>query len=72
MKKLRDLGSREDRNIFEFEMDEMLSDGQFLVLRILNFFSFRSFSFTVPVGGEGFTDLFFRFLDSFGRNAEVF
>jgi hypothetical protein len=71
MKKLRDLGSREDRNILEFKIDKMLSDKQFPALRALNSFSFRSFSFTVFIRKEGFTDPFFKFLDFLGRNAEV-
>jgi hypothetical protein len=38
----------------------------------LNSFSPRSASFIIPVKREGFTDLFFRFLDSSNRNAEMF
>jgi hypothetical protein len=72
MKKLRDLGSREDRNILEFEIDEILSNGQLLTLKALNSFSSRSFSFIVPVGGEGFTNLFLGLLDFPDRNAEMF
>jgi hypothetical protein len=70
MKKLRDLGSRKDRNILELEIDKILSDRQFPVPGILNFLSPRPFSFTVPIG-EGSTDSFFRLLDSPGRSAEV-
>jgi hypothetical protein len=70
MKKLRDLGSREDRNILELEMDEMLSDGQLPAPGALNSPSPRPSSFTVPVG-EGSTDPFLGLLDSPGRSAEV-
>jgi hypothetical protein len=71
MKKLRDLGSRKDRNILELEIDKMLSDRQLPVPKTLNFFSPRPFSFTVPVGKRS-TNSFFRFLDFSGRNAEMF
>jgi len=70
MKKLRDLDSRENWNILEFEIDKILSDKQLSVLKVLNSFSFRLFSFIVPVG-KRFTDLFFRFLDFFSRNTEM-
>jgi hypothetical protein len=70
IKKLRDLGNREDRNILELEIDKILSDGQLPVLRALNFSSPRPFSFTVPVG-ERFINPFFRFLDSSSKNAEM-
>jgi hypothetical protein len=70
MKKLRDLGSREDRNILELEIDEMLSDGQLPALKALNSSSPRLSSFTVPVG-ERFTDPFLGLLNSPGRSAEV-
>jgi hypothetical protein len=46
-------------------------DGQFPVLKALNFFSSRPSSFTVSVGGEGFIDLFLGFLDFPGKSAEV-
>jgi hypothetical protein len=65
------LDSREDRNIFELEMDKILSNRQLSALKALNFFSSRSFSFTVPVGGKGFINLFFRLLDFFSKNAEM-
>jgi hypothetical protein len=46
-------------------------DGQFSVLGALNFFSPRPSSFTVPVGGEKFTNPFLGLLDSPGRNVKV-
>jgi hypothetical protein len=52
-------------------MVELELDKQFLILEALNFFSSRPFSFTISVG-KGFTDSFFKFLDSFDRSAEVF
>jgi hypothetical protein len=70
IKKLRDLGNRENRNILEFKINKILSNRQFLVLRALNFFSPRSFFFIVPIG-ERFTDPFFRLLDFFNKNAEM-
>ena len=70
MKKLRDLGSRENRNILEFEINEMLSNRQFSVLKALNSLSSRPFSFIVPVK-KGFTDPFFKLLDFSNKSAEV-
>jgi hypothetical protein len=52
--------------------DTVKENKQFLVLRVLNFLSPRFFSFTVPVGGERFINLFFRFLDFSGKNVKVF
>jgi hypothetical protein len=47
-------------------------DGQFFTLRVLNFFSPRSFSFTVFAKREGFINLFFfKILDFPGRNAKM-
>jgi hypothetical protein len=71
MKKLRDLNSRENRNILEFEIDKILSDRQFPALKALNSLSPRSSSFTVPVGKEEFTNPFLRLLDSSDKNAEM-
>ena len=71
MKKLRDLGNQKDRNILEFEIDEILSDRQFSVLGALNSPSSRPFSFTVSVEKERFTNPFLGLLDSSGRNAEM-
>jgi hypothetical protein len=71
MKKLRDLGSREDRNIFKLEIDKILSDRRLPALKVLNFPSPRPFFFTVPVGKEGFTNPFLRLLDFPGKNTEV-
>jgi hypothetical protein len=70
MKKLRDLSSRENRNILEFEIDEILSDRQFPVLKALNSLSSRFSSFIVSVG-KGFTNLFFRLLDFSDKSAEM-
>jgi hypothetical protein len=38
---------------------------------VLNFFSSRFAFFTIPVEKEGSTDPFFKFLDSFGKSAEM-
>jgi hypothetical protein len=48
-------------------------DGQFFTLRVLNFFSPRSFFFTVFAKREGFINLFFlfKFLDFPGRSAKM-
>jgi hypothetical protein len=53
-------------------MNEILSekDKQFFTLKALNSPSPRPFFFTVSVG-EGFTDPFFRLLDSPDKNAEI-
>jgi hypothetical protein len=71
MKKLRDLSNRENRNIFKFEIDKILSDRRLPALRILNSFSPRPFSFTVLVGKEGFINPFLRLLDFPGKNTEI-
>jgi len=71
MKKLRDLNSRENRNILELEINEMLSDRQLPILKALNFFSSRLFSFIVSVGKERFTNPFFRLLDFSNKNIEM-
>jgi len=47
-------------------------NGQFPVLKALNFSLSRSFSFTIPVGEKRFTNLFFRLLDFSSKNAEIF
>jgi hypothetical protein len=78
MKKLYDLNSRENRNIFKLEIDKIMADdtvkgnGQFSILKTLNSPSSRPFSFTVLIGGERFTDLFLRLLDSPGKSVKVF
>jgi hypothetical protein len=71
MKKLRDLSNREDRNILELEIDKILSDRQFSILKALNSSSPRPSSFIIPVK-EGFTNSFLRLLDSPGKSAEMF
>jgi hypothetical protein len=71
------LGDREARNIFKIKIDEIVSDlpeilrEKVVLLKVLNSFSFRSISFIAPVKGEGFINLFFRFLDSSGKSAEM-
>jgi hypothetical protein len=79
LKRIKELSRREDQNILELEIDEMMTedveiserDGQFPISGTLNFFSFRSSSFTALVKGERSINLFFRFLNSPDRNAEV-
>jgi len=56
----------------EYTADAAKEDRQFPVLKTLNFFLSRPFSFTVPVGGEESINPFFRLLDSFSKNAEMF
>jgi hypothetical protein len=46
-------------------------NGQFPILKTLNFFSSRFFSFTVSVGREGFINPFFRLLDSPNKSAKM-
>jgi hypothetical protein len=76
MKKLRDLGSRKDRNIFKLEIDEIMTDNiikknrQFPILKILNSFSPRPSFFTVPIG-KRFTNPFFGLLNSFNKSVKV-
>jgi hypothetical protein len=45
LKKIRDLGDREAQNIFELEVNEILSGVPAKPAEILNLFSPRSFSF---------------------------
>ena len=79
MKKLRDLGNRENRNILELKINKMIiksvkvleKDKQLFILKALNFFSPRPSSFTVLVEGKGFINPFFRLLDSSNKNAEM-
>jgi hypothetical protein len=47
-------------------------NGQFFILKVLNFFSSRPFSFIIFVGGEGSTNSFLGLLDSLSRNVKVF
>jgi hypothetical protein len=46
-------------------------NGQFFILKTLNFFSPRPFSFTIPVGREGFTNPFFKLLNFSDKSAEI-
>jgi len=80
IKRLKELGRREDQNILELEIDEMMDEsgpGEIPDLPLdfssgaLNSPSPRSVSFTAPVEGEGSTDPFLGLLDSPGRSAEV-
>jgi hypothetical protein len=77
MKKLRDLSSRKDRNIFKLKINKIMADnivngnGQLFILKALNFFSPRPFSFTVSVKRERFTNPFLKFLDFLNRNIEM-
>jgi hypothetical protein len=60
-------------NILDLEMNEFAADAaeRVVLLKALNSFSPRSFSFIIFVKGEGFTDSFFGLLDSPGRNIRV-
>jgi hypothetical protein len=77
MRKLRELDCREKQNILKLKIDKIMADStikrdeQFPALGALNFFSSRSFSFTVPVRRKGFTDPFFRLLDSSNKSAKM-
>jgi hypothetical protein len=73
LKKIRDLDNRKARNILKLKIDEIVVDAvkRIILLRALNFPSSRSFFFINLVIGEGFTDPFFRLLDSFDKNIKV-
>jgi hypothetical protein len=77
LKKIRDLGDREARNIFKIKMDEMVSDlpeilqERVILSEALNSLSPLSASFTAPVKGEGSTDPFFGLLDFFSKSVKV-
>jgi hypothetical protein len=72
VQKLRELDRREEQNILELEIDEIMADGavegdgQLSVPGALS-----SPSFPDPTVGEGSTDPFLGLLDSPGRSAEV-
>jgi hypothetical protein len=70
---MRDLGNREARNILELKINEIIADAarEIILPGALNSPSPRSFSFTNLAVREGSTDSFLRFLDSFGRSAEM-
>jgi hypothetical protein len=76
LKRIKELNRREDQNILKLEIDKIMTEGvkisekngQFSVPGALNSFSLRSSFFITFVKEEGFTDLFFRFLDSPNRN----
>jgi len=78
-KKRRALGARELQNIEKLKIDEIITEDmkifkgnrQFPAPEILNSFSPRPFSFTVPVGRKGSTDPFLRLLNSPGKNTKV-
>jgi hypothetical protein len=55
----------EDVEIFE-------GDRQFPILKVLNFFSSRLSFFIIPVGKEGFINLFLGLLDFPGKNVKIF
>jgi hypothetical protein len=74
------LGRREDQNILELEIDEIMDEsgpGEISDLPlnflpgILNFLSPRSAPFTVPAVGKGSDNPFFRLLDFSDKNAKV-
>jgi hypothetical protein len=46
-------------------------DGQFFILKVLNFFSPRSFFFIIPAKREGSINPFFKLLDSFSKNIKM-
>jgi hypothetical protein len=84
VRKLRELDRREEQNILELEIDEIMADGAVEVdgfvaaategvisSGALNSPSPRSSSFIDPAVGEGSTDPFLGLLDSPGRSAEV-
>jgi hypothetical protein len=74
------LGRREDQNILELEIDEIIDESgprkiSNLLLNFLsgalNSFSSRSVSFIAPVKEKRFTDPFLKLLDSSNRNAKM-
>jgi hypothetical protein len=71
---MRNLDNRKARNILELEMDEIIINAvkRVILLKALNSFSPRFFSFINLIVGEGFINPFFRFLDSSGKSAEMF
>jgi len=79
LKRIKKFGRRENQNILELEIDEMITEsvnilernGQLSIPKALNSFSPRFSFFTVFAKREGFIDPFFRFLDSPGKSAEM-
>jgi hypothetical protein len=70
---MRDLNNRKARNILELKMDKIIVDAVkgVILLRVLNFPSPRLSFFINLAVGKGFTNLFFRLLDSFSKNAKM-
>jgi hypothetical protein len=77
IQKLRELNRREKQNILKLEINEIMANGtvkrdkQLPALKVLNSPSPRSFSFTVPVIEEGFTNPFLKLLNFFDKNAKM-
>jgi hypothetical protein len=74
LKKIKNLGNRKTRNILELKIDKIVADAaeKVILLGALNSLSPRSSSFTNLVIGKKSTNPFLRFLDSFGKNVEIF
>jgi hypothetical protein len=70
---MRDLNNRKTRNILKLKVDEMIADAvkRIILLKALNFFSPRFFSFTNLVIGKRSTNPFFRLLNSPDRSVEM-
>jgi hypothetical protein len=51
--------------------DIVEENGQFFILKALNSPSSRFFSFTIPVGGEEFTNSFFKLLNSLDKSIKM-
>jgi uncharacterized protein YjbK len=79
LKRIKELGRRENQNILKLEIDKMMTEGmkiserdkQFFVLKVLNSLSPRSSSFTALAKKEGSTNPFLRLLNSPNKNAEM-
>jgi hypothetical protein len=76
---VRELSERKDQNILKFKLDKIVelesfpvrNIGEIVLSEVLNFFSSRSVSFTIPVKREGSTNSFLRFLDSLNKSVKV-
>jgi hypothetical protein len=78
-KRIKEFSRREDQNILKLEINEMITENvkilernkQLFILKVLNSFSPRSSFFTISVKRKGFTNPFFRLLDSPNKNVKI-
>jgi hypothetical protein len=76
---VRELNKREDQNILKLKLNEIVKlksfpvkdMGEIILSKALNSLSSRSAFFTVSITKKGFTNPFFKFLDSPNKSAKM-